>query len=66
MFALFAIVFRRRVPEKVVSSLSLFFMVLLFAAMGTLVFRDVQRSWRLHNQEKADVQQESDQVTEDR
>jgi hypothetical protein len=41
-------------------------MVLLFAAMGTLVFRDAQRSWRLHNQEKADVQQESDQVTEDR
>jgi regulator of sigma E protease len=66
MFALFAIVFRRRVPEKVVSSLSLFFMVLLFAAMGTLVFRDARRSWRLHSQEKADVQQESDQVTEDR
>lgn len=66
MFALIAVIFRRRVPEKVVSSLSLFFMVLLFAAMGTLVFRDAQRSWRLHNQEKADVQQKSDQVTEDR
>ena len=66
MFALIAVILRRRVPEKVVSSLSLFFMVLLFAAMGTLVFRDAQRSWRLHNQEKADVQQESDQVTEDR
>ena len=66
IFALIAVIFRRRVPEKVVSSLSLFFMVLLFAAMGTLVFRDAQRSWRLHNQEKADVQQESDQVTEDR
>ena len=48
MFALLALIFRRRVPEKVVSTLSMTFMVLLLAAMATLIFRDAQRSWRIH------------------
>ena len=48
LFSLFALVFRRRVPEKVVSTLSTAFMVLLIGAMGTLIFRDAQRSWRIH------------------
>ena len=48
MFALFALVFRRRVPEKVVSTLSMTFMVLLLTAMAILIFRDAQRSWRIH------------------
>ena len=48
MFALFALVFRRRVPEKVVSTLSMTFMVLLLSAMAILIFRDAQRSWRIH------------------
>ena len=48
MFALLAILFRRRVPEKVVSTLSLTFMVLLLCAMAILIFRDAQRSWRIH------------------
>ena len=48
MFALLAIVFRRRVPEKVVSTLSMTFMVLLLCAMAILIFRDAQRSWRIH------------------
>ena len=48
MFALLALIFRRRVPEKVVSALSMTFMVLLLGAMAILIFRDAQRSWRIH------------------
>ena len=48
LFALFALVFRRRVPEKIVSTLSMTFMVLLLGAMAILIFRDAQRSWRIH------------------
>ena len=48
MFALLALVFRRRVPEKIVSTLSMTFMVLLLGAMAILIFRDAQRSWRIH------------------
>ena len=48
LFSLFALIFRRRVPEKVVSTLSTAFMVLLVGAMGMLIFRDAQRSWRMH------------------
>ncbi len=48
MFALFALIFRRRVPEKVVSLLSTGFMYLLLGAMAILIFRDAQRSWRIH------------------
>lgn len=48
MFALFALLFRRRVPEKIVSTLSMTFMVLLLGAMAILIFRDAQRSWRIH------------------
>ena len=53
MFALFALVFRRRVPEKIVSTLSMTFMVLLLGAMATLIFRDAQRSWRIHTYKPA-------------
>lgn len=66
VFALIALIFRRRVPQKVVGALSMVFMVLLFAAMGTLVFRDARRSWRMHSQEKADVHEVSDPNTESR
>ncbi len=48
LFALFALIFRRRVPEKVVSTLSTGFMYLLLGAMAILIFRDAQRSWRIH------------------
>ena len=53
MFALLALIFRRRVPEKVVSALSMTFMVLLLCAMATLIFRDAQRSWRIHTYKPA-------------
>jgi regulator of sigma E protease len=56
MFALIALVFRRRVPEKVVATLSTAFMFLLLGAMGILIFRDAQRSWRIHTW-KPDVEE---------
>ena len=48
MFALIALVFRRRVPEKVVGVVSTGFMFLLLGLMAILIFRDAQRSWRIH------------------
>lgn len=49
LFALIALIFRRRVPEKVVGSLSMVFMCLLMLMMATLIWRDSVRSWRIHN-----------------
>ncbi|MBR1920386.1 MAG: site-2 protease family protein [Kiritimatiellae bacterium] len=51
LFALLALVFRRRVPEKVVTALSTGFMVLILLATGVLIFRDAHRSWRIHRYE---------------
>lgn len=48
MFALFALVFRRRVPEVVVKHLTMVFMVLLIGLMGLLVVRDSWRSYKIH------------------
>ena len=48
MFALFALIFRRRVPEFIVKYLSLAFMVLLMGLMGVLILRDGVRSWKIH------------------
>ena len=53
MFALLALIFRRRVPEKVVTTLSMTFMYLLLGAMAILIFRDAQRSWRIHTYKPA-------------
>ena len=48
LFALVALVFRRRVPEKVVAALSMAFMYALLALMAFFIFRDSARSWRIH------------------
>ena len=48
MFALFALVFRRRVPDFIVKYASLSFMVLLMGLMGLLILRDGWRSWKIH------------------
>jgi len=47
MFALIAIVFRRRVPDKVVNALSMGFMWLLLAGMAVLFYRDGVRSYKI-------------------
>ena len=48
MFALFAMVFRRRVPDCVVKYLSTAFMVILMGLMGLLIIRDTWRSYKIH------------------
>ena len=48
LFALFALVFRRRVPDFIVKHLSMAFMVLLMGLMGLLILRDVWRSYKIH------------------
>ena len=48
MFALIALIFRRRVPEKIVAAVSTAFMFVLLGVMAILIFRDAQRSWRIH------------------
>ena len=48
LFALFALVFRRRVPDFIVKYLSLAFMCLLMGLMALLVGRDGWRSWKMH------------------
>lgn len=53
MFALFALIFRRRVPEFIVKYLSLAFMVLLMGLMGLLILRDSMRSWKIHTYKPA-------------
>ena len=48
LFALFALVFRRRVPDFIVKYASLTFMTLLIGLMGLLILRDSWRSWKIH------------------
>lgn len=62
LFSLFALVFRRRVPDCIVKNLSMVFMVALMALMGLLVLRDSYRSYKIHKH----VQTQSDQATESR
>ena len=48
LFALFALVFRRRVPDFIVKYASLTFMTLLIGLMGVLILRDSWKSWKIH------------------
>ena len=48
LFSLFALVFRRRVPDFIVKHMSMFFMVVLMGLMGLLIVRDSWRSWKIH------------------
>ena len=59
MFALFALVFRRRVPDFIVKYLSLSFMVLLMGLMGLLILRDGWRSYKIHTYEAPDATSQS-------
>lgn len=59
LFSLIALVFRRRVPEKIVSVLSVGFMYALMALMVLLIAKDSLRSWRIHSAPDVVVQDES-------
>ena len=69
LFALIALVFRRRVPDKVVNVLSTGFMYLLVALMAVLILKDSHRSWKIHTHKSgdaADVVERADPSAEDR
>ena len=53
-FALFALIFRRRVPQFIVKYASLTFMVLLMGLMGLLILRDSWRSYKIHTYKKVE------------
>ena len=57
MFALIALLFRRRVPDKIVGSLSTAFMYALIALMVFLIYRDSARSWRMHTRKQPELKQ---------
>ena len=48
LFALIALVFRRRLPDWFVAKTTTYFMYLLIAAMALIIFRDIKRSWKIH------------------
>ena len=60
LFALFALVFRRRVPDFIVKYASMTFMVLLMGLMGLLILRDSWRSWKMHTYEASSSSETSD------
>lgn len=59
LFALIALVFRRRVPDKVVGILSMGFMYLLMALMALLIAKDSLRSWKVHTAKPVSALEES-------
>ena len=48
LFALLALVFRRRLPTKVESAVTMTFMVLLIGLMGVLILKDSWRTFKIH------------------
>jgi len=48
LFSLFALVFRRRIPDFIVKHLSMAFMIILMGLMGLLILRDSWRSYKIH------------------
>ena len=54
LFSFIALVFRRRLPDKVVKFLSMAFMYLLMGLMGILIIKDGFRSYRIHTYEKVE------------
>ena len=59
LFSLFALVFRRRVPDFLVKYLSLTFMMLLMGLMGLLILRDSWRSYKIHTYEPTSTNETS-------
>lgn len=64
LFALIALVTRRRVPACVVKYTSIFFMVLLMGLMVLLIVKDSWRSYRIHSAPSQSVQVEAPQAEE--
>ena len=65
-FALFALIFRRRVPQFIVKYASLTFMVLLMGLMGLLILRDSWRSYKIHTYHPAETNETANATGQDR
>ena len=66
LFSLFALVFRRRIPDFVVRATSLCFMVLLMGLMALLIGRDGWRSWKMHHFESTQTNETSNATSQAR
>ena len=66
LFSLFALVFRRRIPDFVVKATSLCFMVLLMGLMALLIGRDGWRSWKMHHFESTQTNETSNATSQGR
>ena len=66
LFSLFALVFRRRIPDFVVRATSLCFMVLLMGLMVLLIGRDGWRSWKMHHFESTQTNETSNATSQAR
>ncbi len=66
LFSLFALVFRRRIPDVVVRATSLCFMVLLMGLMALLIGRDGWRSWKMHHFESTQTNETSNATSQAR
>ena len=66
LFSLFALVFRRRIPDVVVKATSLCFMVLLMGLMALLIGRDGWRSWKMHHFESTQTNETSNATSQAR
>ena len=66
LFSLFALVFRRRIPDFVVRATSLCFMVLLMGLMALLIGRDGWRSWKMHHFESTQTNETSNATSQGR
>ena len=66
LFSLFALVFRRRIPDFVVKATSLCFMVLLMGLMALLIGRDGWRSWKMHHFESTQTNETSNATSQAR
>ena len=66
LFSLFALVFRRRIPDVVVKATSLCFMVLLMGLMALLIGRDGWRSWKMHHFESTQTNETSNATSQGR
>ena len=64
LFSLIALVFRRRLPEKLTAALSTAFMYALMGLMGLLIFKDTVRSWKIHTYKPESVNVQSVQTNE--
>ena len=65
-FALFALVFRRRVPDFIVKYLSMTFMVLLMGLMGLLILKDSWRSYKIHTYQPAETNETANATSQSR